>query len=141
MTITFRPNEPSDAEALLQIWRRAVDSTHEFLTAEDRVAIDPLVADYVSTAPLVVASMDDVAVAFMGVTGQNIDSLFIDPKGHGFGIGRSLVEQVPRPTTVDVNEQNEGGVAFYRRLGFQVTGQSETDGEGRPYPLLHMRRD
>jgi putative acetyltransferase len=56
------------------------------------------------------------------------------------GIGRRLVDHVARPTTVDVNEQNQAGVAFYRRLGFEVTGRSERDAEGRPYPLLHLRR-
>lgn len=40
---------------------------------------------------------------------------------------------------VDVNEQNEGAVGFYRRLGFEVYDRSERDGQGMPYPLLHMR--
>jgi len=26
-------------------------------------------------------------------------------------------------------------------LGFEVISRSETDEDGRPYPLLHMRRD
>jgi putative acetyltransferase len=139
--IELRPSLPTDAEALLHVWRNAVDATHDFLSPEDREAIDPLVADYVSSSPLLVALMDGAVIAFMGVTGSNIDSLFIDPVAHGKGIGRRLVERVARPTTVDVNEQNAAAVAFYRRLGFEVTGRSETDGEGRPYPLFHMRRD
>ncbi len=45
--------------------------------------------------------------------------------------------------TVDVNEQNEQAVGFYAHTGFIVTGRSATDGEGRPYRLLHLalRRD
>ncbi|MEQ9247207.1 MAG: GNAT family N-acetyltransferase, partial [Nitratireductor sp.] len=27
---------------------------------------------------------------------------------------------------------------FYRKMGFAVTGRSPRDGDGRPYPLLHM---
>jgi len=139
--IEFRDSRPADAEALLNVWRNAVDSSHEFLSAEDRAAIDPLVADYVGTAPLLVATMDGSPVAFMGVTGQNIDSLFIDPRAQGLGIGRMLTERVPPPRTVEVNEQNGPAVGFYRHLGFEVVGRSETDGDGRPYPLLHMRGD
>ena len=30
--------------------------------------------------------------------------------------------------------------AFYERVGFRVTGRSAKDGEGRPYPLLHLVR-
>lgn len=139
--IEIRPSNPADAEALLDIWRNAVDSSHQFLSAEDRAAIDPLVADYVRSAMLFVAALDGTPVAFMGVTGRNIDSLFVDPRAQRLGIGRSMVERVGFPATVDVNEQNLPAVEFYRKLGFEVTGRSETDEDGRPYPLLHLRRD
>src|SRR5690242_11060226 len=140
MMIEVRPSHIGDADALLRIWCRSVDATHHFLAPGDRAEIEPLVADYVRDAELLVATLDGVPVGFMGVTGQNIDSLFLDPDALGLGIGRLLADHVPRPTTVDVNEQNEAAVAFYRRVGFEVTGRSDTDDEGRPYPLLHMRR-
>ena len=139
--IEMRPSQPDDAADLLRIWCDSVDATHHFLSAEDRASIEPLVADYVREASLLVATKDGRPVGFMGVTGQNIDSLFLAPEAHGIGIGRLLTERVPRPTTVEVNEQNEGAVAFYRRMGFAQTGRSPTDEDGRPYPLLHMRRD
>lgn len=139
--ITLRRSEPCDAEALLEIWRAAVDFSHDFLSPEDRAAIDPLVADYVRTSALIVAMSDGAPAAFMGVTGAKIDSLFVDPRAWGLGIGRLMIEQVASPTTVEVNEQNGAALSFYRHLGFEVVGRSETDNEGRPYPLLHLRRD
>lgn len=139
--IELRPNVPSDAAVLLRIWRNAVALGHEFLSSADRAELDLLVADYVGSAPLLVAVMDGAPVAFMGLTGQKIDSLFVDTKAQGQGIGRLLTEQAARPTTVDVNEQNEAALAFYRHLGFEVTGRSEVDDQGRPYPLLHLRRN
>jgi putative acetyltransferase len=42
--------------------------------------------------------------------------------------------------TVDVNEQNTYAAAWYLRRGFVTIGRSETDADGRPYPLLHLRR-
>ena len=139
--IQLRPNTPDDGDELVEIWRRSVDASHHFLTPEDRSAIDPLAEEYIRTAQLIVAVRDGKMVAFMGVTGQAIDSLFVDPAAQGVGVGRLLTNTVGRPVTVEVNEQNGAGVAFYRHLGFEVIGRSESDGEGRPYPLLHMRRD
>ena len=138
--IEFRQSRPSDADDLLMVWRGAVYSSHDFLKSEDRAAIEPLVADYVRTAPLMVASLNGSPVAFMGVSGHHIDSLFVDPKAQGLGIGRMMTERVALPATVDVNEQNEAAIAFYRHLGFVVTGRSPLDDQGRPYPLLHLRR-
>jgi putative acetyltransferase len=40
---------------------------------------------------------------------------------------------------VDVNEQNPQGVGFYRHMGFEQVGRSELDGQGNPFPLLHMK--
>ena len=138
--IDFRSSRPEDADALLRIWCDSVDATHHFLAPADRAAIEPLVAHYVRTAPLLVAWRASDPVGFMGVSDHNIDSLFLAPDARGRGIGRALAERVARPTTVAVNEQNEAAVGFYRRMGFERTGRSELDEDGRPYPLLYMRR-
>ena len=42
--------------------------------------------------------------------------------------------------TVEVNEQNPAACGFYEALGFVVIGRSPVDDDGRPFPLLHMRR-
>jgi len=42
--------------------------------------------------------------------------------------------------TVSVNEQNQDALRFYQACGFVVGTRSDTDGDGRPFPLLHMRR-
>ena len=56
-------------------------------------------------------------------------------------MGKWLVEHAlmlaPRLTT-NVNEQNEQAVGFYKKMGFKVTGRSEVDDLGKPYPLLHL---
>jgi len=141
-----RASRADDVPHLLEVWRRAVDATHDFLSSEDRVAIDRIVAeDYLPSAQLMVAAnSDDEPVAFLGGSGDEIESLFVDPSVYGQGVGRSLVEHFASgregQLRVDVNEQNAGARAFYERLGFHVAGRSDNDGEGRPYPLLHLVR-
>ncbi|RKF18003.1 GNAT family N-acetyltransferase [Alginatibacterium sediminis] len=39
---------------------------------------------------------------------------------------------------VDVNEQNPEAISFYIHLGFKVVNRSPLDGQGNPFPLLHM---
>ena len=84
----------------------------------------------------------------MGRNGGHVDMLFVDPAFFGCGAGRTLLRlawerafAAGLPLTLDVNEQNPAAVAFYRRMGFVVTGRSPVDSAGRPYPLLHMAAD
>ena len=37
--IQIRNSTPDDGKRVIEIWRDAVDATHEFLTIEDRMAI------------------------------------------------------------------------------------------------------
>ncbi|HDS1037434.1 TPA: acetyltransferase [Stenotrophomonas maltophilia] len=142
---TLRPSRATDGEAVVDLWRRAVDATHDFLSAEDRQAIDAEVAGFLPHAPLLLAvDAQDRPQGFMLIDGTHMEALFIDPDVRGQGIGRQLVEhalaQHPQLTT-DVNAQNAQAVGFYLRMGFVETGRSALDGQGRPYPLIHLRHD
>jgi len=78
---------------------------------------------------------------FLGVTEQKIEMLFIHPDKRGQGIGNLLnqfaVEQL-HTHKVDVNEQNEEAVGFYKKLGYEIVGRTEVDGLGKPFPILQM---
>ena len=141
--IRIRQSTPADGERAVQIWRDAVDATHDFLTAEDRAAIEVEVQSFLPAAPLWLAvDADDRPVGFMLLDGSSMEALFIDPAHRGAGVGRALVAHAleDHPTlTTDVNEQNGQAVGFYERLGFVSTGRSERDGQGRAYPLTHLR--
>lgn len=138
----IRPSVPEDALRNLAIWRAAVAATHDFLSPDDLASIDALVAAWLPTADLWVhAAPDGAPQGFMALSGAHVDALFVDPAVHGRGVGRALVMHARMrhgALTVDVNEQNPRALGFYRRLGFEPTGRSPLDGQGRPYPLLHM---
>lgn len=72
-----------------------------------------------------------------------MEALFVHPLHGGTGIGRALVEHALifySTITTDVNEQNLPAVGFYLHLGFERIGYSKTDQQGRPYPLIHLRK-
>ena len=134
---------PADAPALLALWRAAVEATHHFLTPGDIDAIETQVRGYLaSDAELWTAERDGRPAGFMGLDGDEIVSLFVDPSVHRGRVGRALMThaQARGATWLGVNEQNPGAVAFYERLGFVVTDRAERDSAGRPFPILTMRR-
>ena len=142
MVISIRRSRHDEGEKLVAIWRRSVDATHDFLSKEYRVELETLVSSFLPEAPLWMAVTEkDEPVAFMLLTGEHMDALFVDPTVRGCGVGKLLIEHAltlaPKLTT-NVNEQNEQAVGFYQKMGFKVTGRSETDDLGKPYPLLHL---
>ncbi|WP_269078891.1 acetyltransferase [Sphingobium ummariense] len=144
MSYRIRPSAPHDADRIMAIWRGAVDATHDFLSDADRVAIEAEVARFLPTAPLLLAiDADDWPIGFMLLDESRIEALFVDPHHHGRGAGRALLAHALTHHPVldaDVNAQNAQAAGFYARMGFVPVGESDRDGQGRPYPLIHLRR-
>ena len=143
----IRPARAADAETMLALWERSVRATHEFLTDDDIVGLRPHVAQALGHDALelwVHADPRDTPIGFMGLAGNDVAALFLEPAARGRGGGRRLVKRAQAlrggELTVDVNEQNPAARGFYEALGFVVVGRSPLDGDGRPCPLLHMRR-
>ncbi len=77
----------------------------------------------------------------MAVESGKIEMLFIHPAHLGRGLGRAFIGRAAnafKAALVDVNEQNAQGVEFYKHMGFKVIGRSCRDGNGNPFPILHM---
>lgn len=144
MTTAIRAATDADHPRLVSLWRAAVEATHDFLTPADIDRLADTVAGYLPAVPdLRVAVADDgSSTGFLGCDDREILMLFVDPARHGQGIGTALIDALgPGPLRVDVNEQNPSGRRFYAARGFVPVGRSDLDGEGMPFPLLHLRRD
>jgi putative acetyltransferase len=146
--LPIRRRKPEDHRNLVALWERSVRATHSFLTEEDIDFYRPLVVELLAGDALelwILADERDVPVGFLGMAGDSIEALFLDPSHIGRGGGRQLVEHAQElrggTLTVDVNEQNDAARGFYEKLGFSVFARSALDGTGRPHPLLHMRRN
>jgi len=137
---------PTDRDVLLDIWLRSVRATRTFVSESDIQSMLPQVRDYLASGgPELWVACDDAGavMGFMGMSGSEIESLFLAPEFQGRGVGRRLVRHAQAlhgELTVDVNEQNTAARRFYEACGFVVEGRSEVDDQGRPYPLLHMRQ-
>ena len=143
----IRPARAAELTALVALWERSVRATHGFLTEADINDLRPQVLEALSHDALelwVLTDQTDVPVGFMGLVDHDIAALFLEPTVRGRGCGRQLVAHAQqlreKSLTVDVNEQNPVALGFYEALGFVVVSRSPVDGDGRPFPLLHMRR-
>lgn len=140
----IRKATKSDYQTLISIWEDSVRATHDFLPEADIISLKPLILNhYFDAVDLCCATDKDGRIpGFCGVHDGNIEMLFIDPQSRGLGIGRLLTTHAiskQAASRVDVNEQNPQAIGFYQHLGFEIIGRSELDGQGKPYPLLHMQ--
>ena len=138
------PVSKDDYAEIVDVWEASVRATHDFLTEQDIEELRPLVLNQFLDAvnlDCVKNSAGDI-VGFIGILADRIEMLFVDPRYSGKSVGKFLtryaLEEVGA-TKVDVNEQNPQAIGFYEHLGFEVIGRSPLDGQGRPFPLLHLK--
>ncbi|WP_104383043.1 GNAT family N-acetyltransferase [Sphingobacterium sp. HMA12] len=137
----IRKIELEDYPNLIAIWESAVKSTHDFLKEGDFIYYKEQLPVYFEHVVLLGYVENGALVGFMGISGDNLEMLFVHNDFRGKGIGKILLSYAImnlNVTRVDVNEQNMQALDFYRYMGFHVIKRSAVDGQGKSYPILHM---
>jgi GNAT superfamily N-acetyltransferase len=129
---------------LLAIWEGSVGATHDFLPDSAIKEIKPLVRKKLEEVEHLAVCRDDSGKisAFMGTDRDRMEMLFVAPEARGKGMGGQLTSHALRDLGVryvDVNEQNPRAAVFYQRFGFRIIARSRLDGQGNPFPVLHMK--
>ncbi len=125
---TIRPYTPTDFETVTSFWRRAREKAFpEFQRAKGH----PFEEDqaYFRDVILVkneiwVAVQDEKPVAFMAISGDFMDQLYVDPDHQRKGIGQALLAHAmtlsPDHLWLYTLQINTGGRAFYEKNGFRA---------------------
>jgi len=133
---------PADYPELIELWEASVRATHHFLKEEDiGLYRQRILEEYFDAVKLYCTKDNGVIAGFLGIGDGMIQMLFIHPEARGKGVGKRLLEYAMNEhgvKKVEVNEQNEQALGFYQYMGFTVTARAETDGLGKPYPILLM---
>lgn len=141
--LTLTTPTTDDYLQLISIWESAVRATHDFLPEEEIQALKPLILNHYFDAVSLTCARSSTGemLGFCGVHQGNIEMLFVSATARGQGVGKFLALQAIQQGAykVDVNEQNPQAIGFYQHLGFKQIARSALDGQGKPYPLLHMQ--
>lgn len=130
-------------DSIITLWEASVRATHHFIREEDILYYRPLIRnEYLKSVSLYAIRTPENAIAgFMGISGPNLEMLFIHPDHFRKGFGKILLQHAIvalNASKVAVNEDNREALHFYQKFNFKVVGRSETDSAGKKYPLLHL---
>ena len=141
--MNIRQAHAEDYDTIAGVWEASVRATHHFLRDHDIEALKPKIVREYLPALQVHVCLDQAGhiKGFVGTSSDKIEMLFIAPEARGNGMGKALVKLVKDAGCeyVDVNEQNPQALRFYERMGFRVFARSPLDGQGNPFPILHMK--
>ena len=88
-----------DYDELIQLWEASVRSTHHFLTEDDIQYYKPLIRnEYFRAVELYIIRdrKTEQITAFMGLSDELIEMLFVHPAQQGKGLGKTLLEYAIR---------------------------------------------
>lgn len=141
MSELIREANSEDYANVIRVWEASVRATHHFLDPEDITFYKSIIPEALPQVKLFIYEIEGQVAGFMGVSGNTLDMLFINPAYRRKGIGSKLFQYAQSEfqiSKVDVNEQNQQAVDFYLKTGFVQTGRRATDDFGKAYPILEM---
>lgn len=141
MNLTKINAKPTDYSKILTIWEKSVQATHDFLSQTDQEFFKEAVPKFFTNLEILLWFDEDNLIGFTATTSQELEMFFLDPvfigKGYGSQILKWLVEY-KEINRIDVNKQNKQATKFYQKHGFKIDSESQRDGYGKPYPILHL---
>ncbi|MCL1668297.1 GNAT family N-acetyltransferase [Elizabethkingia ursingii] len=141
MSELIREANSEDYGDVIRVWEASVRATHHFLDPEDITFYKSIIPEALPQVKLFIYEIEGQAAGFMGISGNTLDMLFVDPDYRRKGIGSKLFQYAQsafKISRVDVNKQNQQAVDFYLKTGFVQTGRRATDDFGKAYPILEM---
>src|SRR5690242_16457582 len=132
MEVIINRYEPADNAEVISVWEQSVRATHLFLKELDIELYKSILQgfDFSSLAVFCLRDSTNKVLGFIGVAGDKLEMLFLQPSYFGQGYGKILlkyaIDQL-NVTRVDVNEDNRRAYRFYRHFGFSVMKRKPVD--------------
>ena len=119
----IRRYEVSDLDAVLSTWETATRLAHPFMSDEFIVQERINVAEvYMPNTETWVVEVAGNVEGFIALIGNEVGAIFLQPKFHGKGLGKALMDKaqaIHGDLEVEVFKTNSIGRKFYSRYGFE----------------------
>jgi len=119
----IRQYRNSDLDAVLSSWETATRLAHPFMTndfiAQERINVAEV---YMPNTDTWVVDIDGNVEGFIALMGNEVGAIFLQPKCHGKGAGKALMDKAQElhgDLEVEVFKENLIGRKFYSRYGFE----------------------
>ncbi|MEQ9424529.1 MAG: GNAT family N-acetyltransferase [Cyclobacteriaceae bacterium] len=124
----IRKYQKSDLSSVYNIWLKASTIAHPFL---EKAFVEKVKADmlniYIPNSDTWVYEVKGAILGFIGMHGNEIGGLFVDPQSQSQGIGTQLVDYISQSYNeleVEVFKKNRIGRPFYEKYGFILINES-----------------
>lgn len=118
----IRQYKDSDLDAVLSSWETATRIAHPFMTdefiAQERINVAEV---YIPNTDTWVIDIDGNIEGFIALMGNEVGAIFLQPKHHGKGAGKALMDKAQAlhgDLEVEVFKENSIGRKFYSQYGF-----------------------
>jgi len=128
MVHNIRKYKDSDLNGVLSSWENASELAHPFLSRDFLDSERNNIANvYLPITDTWVSEHNGEVIGFIALLGNEVGAIFVQPKYHGLGIGRALMDKAQKlhgDLEVEVFEANLIGRKFYSSYGFEPLSES-----------------
>lgn len=145
--ITLRRYAPADEDASVALWLRTWQAAYPALDFAERLDWwrQRWRDELLPAAEVTIAEADGAMVGFVTVDPRALylDQIVVAPEHWRSGVGAALIAEAkrlsPNGLDLDVNTDNARAIAFYRKLGFAITGAGKNPISGKPVHRMSWR--
>lgn len=137
--IIIRSMQCNEIEKVMQIWLRTNIHAHHFIEESYWKSQYDNVKAMIPDSEIYICEKAQQTVGFIGLSGNYIAGLFVDPEFQCQGVGKELLEHVKsiKPElSLNVYQKNQKAVRFYLREGFTTETESVDENTGEKEFLM-----
>ena len=139
----IRELRKADINSVAEIWLDTNRKAHAFIPASYWESNFASVKEMLPQAEVYVYENDKGIQAFLGLSGEYIEGIFVSEEAQSRGIGKLLLNHAKgRKSALRLNvyQKNVRAIRFYRREGFQIQCEGLDADTGEPdYEMLWRR--